>query len=122
MDIKQYIELIKSNEVNQDFVASVENLYGITLNEELKHIVSVVMDDYFISQNCRVLSATELLRTENYTGVDFTELGMIPLVDCKDDDYIIFNFATQKYELYNIYDEVSFREADSLESLIETIG
>ena len=121
MDINQYIELIKSNEVNQDFVASVEKLYGITLTEELKHIVSVVMDDYFISQNCRVLSATELLRTEDFTGVDFTELGMIPLVDCKDGDYIVYNFGTQKYEMYNIYDEVSFKKADSLEALIEAI-
>ena len=121
MDIKQYIELIKTNEINQDFVKSVEKLYKHILTEELKHIVSVVMDDYFISQNCRVLSATEILRTEYFTGVDFTELAMIPIVDCKDDDYIVYNFATQRFEMYNIYDEVSFREADNLETLIETM-
>lgn len=121
MDIEQYIELIKANEVKRDFVASVEKLYGKTLTEELKHIVSVVMSDYFISPNHRVLSATEILRTEDFTGVDFTKLGMIPLIDCKDDDYIVYNFSTQKYEMYNIYDEVSFREADSLKEMIQTI-
>lgn len=121
MDIKQYIELIKANEVNQDLVASVEKLYGKPLPEELKHIVSVVMRDYFISPNHRVISATELLRTEEFMGVDFAKFSMVPLIDCKDDDYIVYNFTTQKYEMYNIYDEVSFREADSLEEMIQSI-
>ena len=121
MDIKQYINLIKDISINNDAVLSIEEIFGVTLNEDIKRIVSVVLDDYFIDDKCRVLSLKELLRTEDFTGVDFAELNMIPLVDCKDDDYIVYNFATQKYEMYNIYDEVSFREADSLEEMIETV-
>lgn len=118
MDVKQYIELIKNNEFNNDAISSIEELYGVSLTDELKRIVSVELEDYFISEKCRVISVKEILRTEEFVGVDFTELGMIPLIDCKDDDYIVFNFETQKYEMYNIYDEVSFRDADVIEELI----
>ena len=121
MNIKQYTDLIKNIGIDEDAVSSVEELFGMSLNDDLKHIVSVVLDDYFIDEKCRVISLKEILRTEDFIGVDFTELNMIPLVDCKDDDYIVFNFNTQKYEMYNIYEEVSFREANNLEMLLDSI-
>ena len=121
MDVKQYIDLIKNTDINDETVACVEELFGVTLNGDIRRTVSVVLDDYFISEKCRVISSKEILRTEEFVGVDFKDLNMIPLIDCKDDDYIVFNFETQKYEMYNIYDEVSFREADGLEELLATL-
>lgn len=121
MNIKQYTDLIKNNDIISEAVSSIEELYGVTLNDDLKHIVSVVLDDYFIDEKCRVLSIKEILRSEDFIGVDFTELNMIPLIDCKDDDYIVYNFENQKYEMYNIYDEVSFREGENMRILLDSI-
>lgn len=121
MNIKQYTDLIKNNDIISEAVSSIEELYGVTLNDDLKHIVSVVLDDYFIDEKCRVLSIKEILRSEDFIGVDFTELNMIPLIDCKDDDYIVYNFENQKYEMYNIYDEVSFREGENMKILLDSI-
>ena len=122
MDVNQYVELIKCIKINDEIVTAVEEIFGVSLNDELKRIVSIVLDDYFIGKNCRVISVKEMLNTEEYTGVDFTDINMIPLADCCDADYIVYNFGTQKYEMYNIFDEVSFREADNLKEMLETLA
>lgn len=118
MDVNQYVDLIRNNNVNDKVVTKLEELYGFSLTDALKHIVSVEMDDYFISDKYRVISAKEMLSTEYFIGVDLTKLNMIPLVDCMDDDYIVFNFANQKFEMYHIYDEISFVEGSSLEEML----
>lgn len=121
MDIKVYLETINNIEINIEIVKSVEDRYKTSLPEGVKKIISVVLDDYFISDKCRVLSVKEILMSEEFTGVDFTSLNMIPLIDCKDDDYIVYDFTVKKYVMYNTFDEVGFREADSFVELLSTL-
>lgn len=122
MEMNQYIELIKSSEINDDLVKKFEDHYGTTLPESVRHIVSVSLDDFFLGEKCRILSVKEILDTETFTGIDFTNLNMFPLADCRDDDYIVYNFETGKFEMYNIYDEVSFREYENMEELLLTLN
>ena len=121
MDIKCYVETTKSIEINLETVRSIEALYKTSLPDSVKRIVSVKLDDYFISEKCRVLSLKEILNTEEFTGVDFTSLNMLPLIDCKDDDYIVYDFAENKYVMYSVFDEVGFREAEKIEILLSTL-
>jgi len=37
------------------------------------------------------------------------------------DDYIVYNFETSQFEMYNIYDEVSFRESKTMKELLMTL-
>ena len=122
MDVKVYLETINNIEINIEIVKSVEEHYKTKLPDGVKRIISVVLDDCFISEKCRVLSVKEILRSEEFTGVDFTSLNMLPLIDCKDNDYIVYYFSENKYLMYNVFDEVGFREADSLEMLIATLS
>ena len=121
MDINQYIERIKNVEIDDAKVDSIEKLYLTTLPMDVKLIVSLTLEDCFIDEKCRIISFKEILNSEVFTGVDFSKLKMIPLVDCKDDDYIVYNFATSHFEMYNIYDEVSFRESKNMEELLLTL-
>lgn len=37
------------------------------------------------------------------------------------DDYIVYNFETSQFEMFNIYDEVSFRESETMKELLMTL-
>ncbi len=121
MNIQQYLELIKITEINPTAIESFEQVFKFKPNDYLEHLLSVEMNDYFIGDEYRVISLKEILNPQGFFGVDFVDLKMIPLVDLMDGDYIIYNIQSEMYEAYNVYDEIAFIEASSLELVFKEL-
>lgn len=95
----------------------VEVLYGIRLDGEIKKItdsldesISFESEDYL-----RLLSKEEITDAEKDMQVDFVENGIIPIFDTGDNDYISYDVKKSKWCRYNIVDEISFSEKNTIE-------
>ena len=44
---------------------------------------------------------------------------MVPLVDCRDGDYLVYDFSGQIYSMYNHIDELSFRDYQTLNDFVQ---
>ena len=49
---------------------------------------------------------------------DFDAKKILPLIDCGDNDFIVFHIGTNKWSRFNIVDECIFKERDSLEDVL----
>ena len=65
-----------------------------------------------------MLSFDEILEAEEDLDVEFRKEKMIPLIDCMDNDFIVYKTDTRTWMIYNIEDEIDSEEADSLEELL----
>ena len=60
----------------------------------------------------------EIINASEDLKVDFVTNKMIPLVDCGENDFIVYHFDTKKWSMYNIIDNCAFMERESLEGLL----
>ena len=44
---------------------------------------------------------------------------MIPLIDCSDNDFIVYHFDSKTWSKFNIIDECVFKEKESLDELLK---
>lgn len=118
MTVKEYLSQLSNFKIDDEKVTKIEKVYGITLPDTVKKIVSnsekpLFVDDY------RVLSFAEIKDAEDELEVNFADKGLIPLVDCGDNDFIVYNFKTGKWSLFNIVDTCSFKVKSKLEELMK---
>ena len=118
MNVQEFILKTKANTIN---IYSCMELYSKYLGEWpdfVLRLISNCQDTLFLDDGKRVLSFTEILNAETELHVDFSDKGLLPLVDCGDNDFIVYSFKEKNWALFNIVDEVLFHKADSIESLI----
>ncbi len=118
MTVKEYLSQLPSFEIDDKKVSKIEKIYGMTLPETVRKIVSkcdkpLFVDDY------RVLSFAEIKDANDDLEVNFVEECIIPLIDCGDNDFIVYNFKTKKWSLFNIIDNCSFKAKSKLEELMK---
>ena len=69
-------------------------------------------------ENARLLSLEEILNSNEDLQVDFTSLGLIPIFDIFDNDYICYQVKNGSWCIFNIVDEVSFKKDSTLQELL----
>ena len=76
----------------------IENEYAVLLPMEVK----MLLKDYegqFIQvgdgEHYRILNKDEILNTERHLGLDCLKMGVIPLIDCKDNNFLVYNGRTR---------------------------
>lgn len=79
------------------------------------NIVSSQEKEY---ENARLLSLEEILNSNEDLQVDFTSLGLIPIFDIFDNDYICYQVKNGSWCIFNIVDEVSFKKDSTLQELL----
>jgi hypothetical protein len=91
--------------------------YGGTFPEDLTCLYRVTsggfiqMDD---NDSWRLLSASDIVEAPSELQVDFVGIRKMPVVDCKDNDFICYDFGRNLYIMMNVADEIVFDEAQSL--------
>ncbi len=115
----EYIKTLASVKVDAEIVAKIENVYGATLPDVVKKIVSNAAETIFFDDDYRILSLGEIEDAENDLHVDFKAKGIIPLVDCGENDFIVYHFNDDIWSKFNIIDETVFKKQGSLDELLK---
>lgn len=114
----EYLDLIANCTIADNKVSQLEALYRGSLPIEIKQMISFSLDAVFFDDDYRTLSLAEMLDAKNDLHVDFIELRLIPVVDCGENDFIVYNFESMKWAKFNIVDASYFKERDSLKALL----
>lgn len=118
MNRKEYLNEISKCSINAAVVSKVEKVYGFSLPTEIKQVVSYSEESIFFDDKYRTLSISEIIDADSDLHVDFTKRGMIPIIDCGENDFIIFSFESDIWFKFNIVDESIFKKRHSLSELL----
>ena len=67
----------------------------------------------------RILGIDYIISASEIMQVDFLTKQLIPLVDCWDNDHLVYDFSRQIFCMFNIADETTFSDYKSLVEFIE---
>ena len=119
MNKSDYLDAASKWEIVDERVRTVGKAYSGRIPELLQRIVSHSDEPHFFDDGSHVLSLAEMLGTEETLGISFSDKHLVPVVDCCDGDYIVYDYDKEVWAIYNMIDEVVFRQGDSL---IELLG
>lgn len=118
MTVQEYIKYVSSKETDKNKVMSIERIYKAVLPEKVQLIISNNDETVFFDNGIRILSFSEVVNAEEELHVDFKKYGIIPLFDCKDNDFIVYHYNEDIWSKFNIIDEVSFKNKDDFIELL----
>lgn len=118
MTRKEFLQAVEKSKIDELIVANVENLYGHSLPQIIKEMVSYSQDSIFFDDGYRTLSLSEILEAETDLHVDFIKYSMIPIIDCGDNDFIVYRFKDCLWSKFNITDGSVFKKRKSLFELL----
>ena len=117
MTIKDYLAEVIKCEVIDAKVAEIKKVYNKELPDIIKQIVSYSEESVFFDNEWRTLSFSEIVEAEKDLHVDFVKLGIIPVIDCGENDFIVYHFDDGVWSKFNIIDECSFKKKEELSGL-----
>ena len=118
MTSKEYIKALNDHNNDNERINRVTMLYADNLPEIVLKIISSAKETVFLDDDNRMLSYEEIVDAEKDLHVNFKEKGMIPLIDCGDNDFIVYNFNDSSWSKINIVDETVFKNRNSIYDLL----
>lgn len=118
MTKKEYLNSIANCKVINEKVAKIEKVYMNKIPEIIKKLISYSEQSIFFDDGYRSLSFSEIIDAEEDLHVDFVKQGIIPIIDCGENDFIVYHFNGNNWSLFNIVDECAFKERASLDELL----
>ncbi len=100
-------------------VADIENRYATTLPMEVKLLLTEYEGRFIqvaAGEHYRVVDRDEIKDPLRHLGLDCIQMRLVPLVDCKDNNYLAYNLTRNTYDMVNIVDGLPF---DSWMSLVD---
>jgi hypothetical protein len=119
MTIKEFAANVANAQENCAIVTKIENAFGCLLSSECKKILSVNEEGEFFDDDDirRLMSTSEILSSSQDLHVDFPAVGIVPIIDCGDNDFAAYNFRNGKWCKYNIVENCRFSEKDTFAQL-----
>ena len=118
MTRKEYIVAISKCNIDSDVISKIEIAYGCLLPASIKRMLSYSEESVFFDDDYRTLSAAEILDAEKDLHVDFVSLRMIPVIDCGENDFIVYHTAEGNWSKFNIIEECVFLKKATLDELL----
>jgi len=78
----------------------------INTNEVLKALYNILDSQNKQDNNARLLSLEEILDCNEDLQVDFSSVGLVPIFDIYDNDYICYQTKNGKWCVFNIVDSI----------------
>lgn len=116
---KEYLSSLAGTELDKEKTDKVASIYADDLPEIILKIVSNAQESIFLDDGGRVLSYDEIADAEKDLHIAFKERGIIPLVDCGENDFIVYHFEDGIWSKLNIVDETVFKKKNSLEEFLK---
>ena len=114
----EFIKSINEASIDNSKEKKIEDLYADNLPEVIKRIISCNDSSIFLDDEIRILSFTEIIDAEKDLHVDFHSIGVIPMVDCGDNDFIVYDYNNSTWAKFNIVDKTIFKKRATLEELL----
>lgn len=98
-------------------VADIERKYGIALPMEIKLILKEYEGQFVLvstAEHCKILDLDEITNADHHLGLNCVQRMIVPLVDCKDNNFLFYNAIKYTYEMMNIVDCVSYGRYKSI--------
>ena len=119
MSKKEYMEQLPEKSIDAKKVEEIETIYHAKLPELVKKIVSNTDESIFFDDDYRILSYKEIADAQVDLHVDFKGMGMIPLADCGENDFIVYHFTDGSWSKFNIIDETVFKKRNALDEILK---
>lgn len=117
MDIKEFLKVLEVTEIDSERVKCIESKYNASMPEMAKKLLSVALDDMFVG-DFRILSFDEIKYADEDMYISFEDEGVIPFVDCMDNDFIVYDIKNKAWTMYNVIDKIQFGEMTEFEKLL----
>jgi len=112
-----YLKISKNKKIDEELVKLVEKTYNTKITDEsVKCLISKKKASFY--ENYKVLSNSEIINANKDLKMDFIGKRILPLIDCSDNDFIVYNLNNKKWSMFNIVDGVSFKVRNSLNELL----
>ena len=118
MNGKEYIEMIMLEDENVGKISKIEELYGFTIPDILRKIVSNSEKTVFLEDEKRILSYNEIIDAEKDLHVEFKSKGIIPFADCGENNFVVYSVLRRQWAYYNIIDDTMFKEKTDIHDLM----
>lgn len=114
MTIKECFKKIPKTAIDDTVVKTIERAYSKNVPEIVLRIITLFKNGCFV-EGYRFLSIEEIEFAEDDLHVKFDVKAIIPMIDCGDNDFIVYNYKKKKWAMFNIVDQVSFKEQNDLQ-------
>lgn len=118
MTSKQYVLGIISTKENKDKIEKLETLYKTSFPDVIKKIISAADEPQFFDDDSRMMSFDEMIDAENDLHIEFSKLGIFPIIDCGENDFIVYHTKSKSWSKFNINEEITYDTKNTLEELI----
>lgn len=118
MKNKEFLEKLSKCELDEKRIAKVEKAYATSFPVQVRAIISNCNTPIFLEEY-RVLSFSEIIDAEDDLNVNFKKEKIIPLIDCGDNDFIVYNFSKKTWAKYNIIENCLFKVKSNLADLLK---
>ena len=117
---KEFCQKIKTVKINESKIRQIEKIYG-SLPDEVQRIISLSSRTIFFSnkEGYRTLSISEIIDAEKDMQINFVKEKMIPIIDCSDNDFIVFHTDTKTWSKYSLDDNSIYKETNKFEDLLK---
>ena len=119
MTKRDYLSHLETVAIDKAKVSQLEKKYDCIFPQRIAKIISSASETIFFDDDGRILSFNEMIDAENDLHTEFVKLGLLPLVDCGENDFIVFHVKDDAYSVFNIIEACDFRRKDSLEALLK---
>lgn len=116
MNIQEYLNQTLNSKSNNDNIRLVNQLWKCSLNNEISVVISHLDKEIFIKESgfIKILSFQEVMDSSDDMNVDFTDIGIIPVIDTGDNDYIAYSIRENIWCKFNIADEFEYDRQKSI--------
>lgn len=118
MNRKDFLNSIEDAFVNNETKEKLFLVYGKSIPNLILKILSLYPSSELFDENeSRTLSFNEVLHAEEDNSIPFKSNGIVPIVDCGNNDFIVYDSKKNNWCMYNILDEIMFNETSKFEDL-----
>ena len=117
MNKNQFLLVADAAQVNEKALKKITKLYGEIKSAQIKKVLSIQTDTLFFD-DYRLLAHDEIINANEELHVNFTSKRILPLIDCGENDFIVYNLLKNNVSKFNIVDETFFKERATLNDLL----
>ena len=119
MTPQQFEQLSTTTKPDDSILRQLAAVYGNAIPNTVVALCATAPEGNFLDDSfCRKLPLRDIVEAKEMLHVDFPGLGILPVFDCGDNDFIVYCLSLGKWNKFNIVDEIGFRESEDWKSLI----
>lgn len=117
---EQFLSSLASTKIDNVRVNKLSTIYDSSIPKQIQKIISANNGPVFLNNGIRILSFNEIMDAEKDLQTDFVNKRMIPIADCGENDFVVYNLTNKTYSKFNINDKSEFKKSSNLKQVLES--